>query len=165
VLAGFQGKMKIHLESLSNDKKLDISDRELYRLTLEEYKREPHGQGLEKAFAVLKQVAQEDTQVMQSFMDFYQALSIVGKFSHTSFDAFLKCDGIENFSLDYDPTSNDSLIVERVLLQIREILRASSDPRVRAAVSDWVEAESKILDFDVKMSRRNAQKSKKDANR
>lgn len=161
ILARFQGIMKIHLESLSNDENVDRSDREIYMLTLEEYKREPHGQGLEKAFGVLKRVAQEDIYVRQSFIDFYEALSVIGKFHNKSFDDFLKCDGIEDFSLNYDPTLNDALIVDRVLYQIREVLRASSDPRVRAAVSDWVEAESKILDFDVKISRRNAQNSEK----
>jgi hypothetical protein len=161
VLARFQENMKIYLESLSNDGKIDRSDRKFYMLTLEEYKREPHGQGLEKAFGVLKKVVQKDIHVRQSFIDFYDALSVIGKFHHKSFDAFLECDGIEDFSLNYDRISNDAFVVDRVLHQIREVLRSSSDSRVRAAVSEWVAAESKILDFDVKISRRNAQNSKK----
>lgn len=169
VLARFPGIMKGHLERLSKDKSLNDSERESYRLTLEYYNREPHGQGLEKAFAVLKEVALKDTQVLQSMEDFYQALSIVGKFSKKPgdkpLDIFLKSveyDGIGNFSPNYDLMSNDVPVLDRVLHQIREALRASTDPRVRAAASEWVEAESKILNFDIKISRRNAQKSKKD---
>lgn len=172
VLARFQAVMKSHLERLVKDESLTYDDRELYRLTLEEYNREPHGQGLEKAFAVLKKVALKDTQVLHSMEEFYQALPIVGKFSKQSgdkaIDIFLKsveCDGIGNFSQNYDITSNDAPMTDRCLHQIREALRASKEPRIRAAVSEWVEAESKILDFSVKISRRNAQKSKKDANR
>lgn len=172
VLARFPSILEGHLERLSKDKSLDNSEREFYRLTLEDYNREPHGQGLEKAFAVLKEVALKDTQVLQSMQDFYQALPIVGKFSKQSgdkpLDIFLnsrECDGIGNFLPNYDLRSNDVPVLDRVLHQIREALRASTDPRVRAAASEWVEAESKILDFDVKISRRNAQKSKKDVDR
>ena len=172
VLARFPGILEGHLERLSKDKSLDDSEREFYRLTLEDYNREPHGQGLEKAFAVLKEVALKDTQVLQSMQDFYQALPIVGKFSKQSgdkpLDIFLNSreyDGIGNFSPNYDLRSNDVPVLDRVLHQIREALRASTDPRVRAVASEWVEAESKILDFDVKISRRNAQKPKKDVDR
>ena len=172
VLARFLSILKGHLERLSKDKSLNDSEREYYRLTLEDYNREPHGQGLEKAFAVLKKVALKDTQVLQSMQDFYQALSMFGKFSKQSgdkpLDIFLnssECDGIGNFSPNYDLTSNDVPMLDRVLQQIREALRASTDPRVRAAASEWVEAESKILDFDAKISRRNAQKPKKDVDR
>lgn len=119
---------------------------------------------------MLKEVALKDSQVLQSMQDFYQALPIVGKFSKQSgdkpLDIFLnslECDGIGNFSPNYDLTSNDLPMLDRVLHQIREAMRASTEPRIRAAASEWVEAESKILDFDVKISRRNAQKSKKDA--
>lgn len=49
VLQRFLGIMKDHLERLSKDESLDRCDREFYRLTLEDYNREPHGQGLEKA--------------------------------------------------------------------------------------------------------------------
>jgi hypothetical protein len=159
VLAKFPEVMKKHLERLSNDGNSDHSCREFYRMTLEEYNREPHGLGLEKAFAVLKKIVRKDTQVMQSFIDFYAALTIVGKFSKKSFDDFLLCDGIENFLQNYDLTSKDML--DRVLDRIKTALRASSDPRVRAAVSEWVKAESKHLDFDVKISRRNEQNPKK----
>ncbi|WP_373538648.1 hypothetical protein [Chamaesiphon sp.] len=172
MLKKFPGIMKEHLERLSNDKSLDNADREFYKFTLENYNREPHSQGLEKAFAVLKKVALKDSQVLQSMQDFYEALPIVGKFSKQSgnkpLDNFfnsIECDGIGNFSPNYDLMSNDVPMLDRVLHQIREVLRASSDPRVIAAVSDWVEAESKILDFDVRISRRNAQKSKKDVDR
>jgi hypothetical protein len=172
LLAKFPSILAGHLERLSKDKSLDDSEREFYRLTLEDYNREPHGQGLEKAFAVLKEAARKDTQVLQSMQDFYQALPIVGKFSKKPgdkpLDIFLnspECDGIGNFSPNYDLTSNDVPMLDRVLHQIREALRASNDPRVRAAASEWVEAESKILDFDVTISRRNAQKSKKDIDR
>jgi hypothetical protein len=172
MLARFLRIIEGHLERLSNDESLNFSDRKFYRLTLEEYNREPHGQGLDKAFTVLKEVALKDTQVLQSMQDFYQALSIVGKFSKQSgdkpLDIFLKSieyDGIGNFSPNYDLTSNDVPILDLVLHQIREALRASTDQRVRAAVSEWVEAESKILDFDVKISRRNTQKSKKNTDR
>lgn len=172
VLKKFPEIMKDHLERLSKDESLDYYDREFYGLTLEDYKREPHGQGLEKAFAVIKKVALKDSQVLQSIQDFYQALPIVGKFPKQSGDKpldvffnFLECDGIGEFSQNYNLMSNDVHALDRVLHQIREALRASTDPRVRAAASEWVEAESKILDFDVKISRRNAQKSKKDVDR
>jgi hypothetical protein len=165
-LSNFHGNIKRELERLSEEENLDNSDRELYKLTLEQYNREPHGQGFENAFDVLKKVAQKDPQVMQILMDFYHALSIVGRFSEQSIDEnfakFLERDGIGDFVLDYDPKSNDASAVDRVLYQIKDVMRASNDPRVRAAVSDWVEATSKSLNFDVTISRRNEQKSKKD---
>jgi hypothetical protein len=165
-LSNFRENIQRELERLSKEENLDNSDRESYRSTLEEYNREPHGQGFENAFAVLKKVAQKDPQVMQILMDFYHALSIVGRFLEQSIDEnfakFLERDGIGDFVLDYDPKSNDASAVDRVLYQIKDVMRASNDPRVRAAVSDWVEATSKSLNFDVKISRRNEQKSKKD---
>lgn len=165
-LSNFHGNIKRELERLSEEENPDDSDRELYKLTLEQYNREPHSQGFENAFAMLKKVAQKDPQVMQILMDFYQALSIVGRFSEQSMDEnfakFLERDGIGDFVLDYDPKSNDASAVDRVLYQIKDVMRASNDPRVRAAVSDWVEATSKSLNFDVKISRRNEQRSKKD---
>ena len=164
-LSKFHSNMKRELERLSKCENIDSLDRELYRLTLEEYNREAHGKGRENAFAVLKKVAQKDPQVMQVFMDFHQALSIVGKFSEHSkeenFDEFLKCDGVGHFVLNYEPKSNDAFIVDRILDHIRNVMRSSDDPRVRASVSQWVEATSKILDFDVKISRRNEQNPEK----
>lgn len=165
VLLHFFKNMRHELERLSKCEKLNNSDRTIYRLTLEKYNHEPHGQGREEAFTVLKKVARKDAQVMQVLMDFHQALSFIGKFSaeskHGNFDDFLECDGIGDFISDDDPKSYYSFRIDQVLDSIKEAMRASGDPRVRAAVSEWVEAISKIHDFDVKISRRNEQDPEK----
>ena len=87
-------------------------------------------------------------------------------FRRRAWTKVLKAAGV-NYRSPYTSrgTAADVPVLDRVLHQIREALRASTDPRVRAAASEWVEAESKILDFDVKISRRNAQKPKNDVDR
>jgi len=124
-LSNFHENIKHELERLSKDRYLDNSDRELSRLTLEKYNQEPHGQGFENAFAVLKKVAKKDPQIMQILMDFYHALSIVGRFSEQSigenFDEFLKRDGIGYFVLDHNPKSNDAFILDQFLCRIKHL--------------------------------------------
>jgi hypothetical protein len=161
VLLNFSKNVKRELERLSKCEKLNNLDRKFYRLTLEKYNHELHGQGREEALSVLKRVARKDTQVMQLLMDFHQALSFFGKFTeeskHGIFDNFLECDGVGDLVSYDDPNSYCSFKIDQVLDPIKEVMRASDDPRVRAAVSEWVEAISKIHNFDVKISRRNEQ--------
>jgi hypothetical protein len=161
VFQKFPEKVRCEIERLSNDKELDDSGRELYRLILEEYDRDPHGQGFENAVDALKKVS-SIPHVRDILWDFHRATLVLGKAPDgpegKSFDYFLQCFGVGEFLLDYDPKSDEASVVDRVLYQIREALRASTDPRVRAAVSDWVEAESKIIDFDAKISGRKRAK-------
>jgi hypothetical protein len=164
-LLNFSKNIRRELERLSECEKSNSLDRNIYKLALEKYNHEPHGQGREEAFAVLKKVAQKDTQVMQVLMDFHQALSFLGKFSeeskHRNFDDFLECDGIGDFVSYDDPKSYYLFRIDRELDLIKDVMRTSSDPKVRAVVSEWVEAISKIHDFDVKISRRNEQNPEK----
>jgi hypothetical protein len=161
IFKDFPEKVRCEIERLSNDKELDDSGRELYRLILEEYDRDPHGQGFENAVDALKKVS-SIPHIRDILWDFHRATLVLGKAPNgqegTSFDYFLQCFGVGEFLFDYDPKSDEASVVDRVLYQIREALRASSDPRVRGAVSDWVEAESKILDFDAKISGRKRAK-------
>lgn len=164
-LLNFSNNAKRELERLSKCEELNDFDKNFYKLTLEKYNQEAHGQGREEALAVLKKVAREDTQVMQLLMDFHQALSLFGKFTeeskHGIFDNFLECDGVGDLVSYDNQTSYCSSKIEQVLDSIKEVMRASDDPRVRAAVSEWVEAISKIHNFDVKISRRNEQDPEK----
>lgn len=134
-------------------------DKKCWKIILEEYRRDPHGQGLENAFNILLKFADEDTEenyLRDIINDFCKALSKLGSFPRLkSYADLLAYFETEEESSD-DPLF-DYLVELSNSYPIKETLRSSENQKVKDAVFEWVNAEKEIIEINNTIFRRKAQ--------
>ena len=135
------------------------SDKEYWKIILESYIRDPHGQGLQNAFYILLEVANEDTEenyFKDTLNDFCKAFSKLSSFPRfKSYDDFCTYFQTEE-QLSDDPNLN-YLIELSNAYSIEETLRASKNPKVTDAVFEWKNAAKEIIEVERTIYRRKAQ--------
>ena len=135
------------------------SDKEYWRTIVEEYILDPHGQGLQNAFNILLEIANEDTEenyVKDKLNDFCKAFSNLSSFPRfRSYDDF--CTYFETEEQLSDDSNLNYLIELSNAYPIKETLRASKNPEVTDAVFEWGSAEKEIIEVARTIFRRKAQ--------
>jgi hypothetical protein len=145
------------------------SDKEYWKIILGEYIQDPHGRGLDNAFNALLDIANEDENenyVKDGLNDFCKAFSKLSNLprfkSYEDFCMYFETeDQLSEDQLSDDPLSEYPFFNHLVELSeaypIKEILRASENPKVTKAVFEWVNAEKEIIEVSRTISRRKAQ--------
>jgi hypothetical protein len=148
------------LNRLIEDENSDKLQQEQYKSTLEEYCREPNGQGLDKALDVLKEVSKKDVYIWGGLKNYYESLSMLGSYPNLkSFDDFLKSSDPGDFYFRDDIKFTHHAIFYQAV-EIKTILMNSPNPRVRKAVSEWIAADRKIIALTKTRHERKPKKSK-----
>lgn len=159
-IKNFPGFMKKHLIFLSENKNSDETSRDFYKAILEGYERDPQGQGLDKALAAFKELAEKDTYVAGELKEYYKALSFFGAYPDLkSFDDFLQCPN-PGYSLHHNDIELTDYAVAYQASHIKEALLQSPNSRVRKAVSEWLGVSEDIIAFERTHYQRNAVRKK-----
>lgn len=135
------------------------SDKEYWKIILEGYIQEPHGRGLQNAFDILLEIANEDEEenyVKDELNDLWKAFSKL-----SSFPRFKSYDDFRTYFETEDQLSDDPHFNYLVELSnayaIKETLRSSENPKVTDAVLEWANAEKEIIKVSRTIFRRKAQ--------
>ena len=136
------------------------SDKKYWKIIIENYIRDPHGQGLQDAFNILLRYADEDEHeknyIKDALNDFCRAFSNLSDLPRfRSYDDFCMYFEMEEKSSD-DPFFNYLVELSDADV-IKEILRKSNNSKVTDAVFEWANAEKEIIEVSRTISRRKAQ--------
>jgi hypothetical protein len=138
------------------------SDKKYWKIILEDYIQDPHGRGLQNAFDVLLEFANEDEEenyVKDELNSFCKAFSKLSNFPRfKSYDDFCMYFETEN-QLSDDPFFNELFELSNAY-PIKEALRASENLKVTDAVFEWANAEKEIIEVSRTIFRRKAQQPK-----
>jgi hypothetical protein len=135
------------------------SDKEYWKIILEDYIQDPHGRGLQNAFDILLEIAnqgEEENYVKDKLNNFCKAFSKLSSFPRfKSYDNFCTYFETEE-QLSDDPFFNYLVELSNAYV-IKEALRASKNPKVINAVLEWANAEKEIIEVSRTIFRRKAQ--------